>query len=132
MSECVVAVLTPEGIPLALNRSKPEFPPYWMLPGRKSVEGELPKRCAVRALQEVTGICLEAPQDVCFVASRRSSDQILFGFRANLAEVPAGILEVGSEGEEIVFFSLVELGQMMASGDKIFSDHIPIIAAALK
>ena len=96
-----VIVVTPQGIPLVWDPKKPS-PIYWKFPGGQGDGLEIREDCAVRELEEETGISLSTGQ-LQLVAQEDRGDHTFFLFQADLLFLP-GLKQQGDEGERIKVF----------------------------
>jgi len=112
-----VIVITPDGIPLVKEKELNRIP-FFKFPGGKRDGRETPVACAVRELQEETGLVLN-PSDLVLLLeqNRRTHDYYLFGARSPSLN---GLKKVGDEGEYVGVFSLQDL--LVRQGD-IFPNH---------
>ena len=105
----VVLIVAPQGIPLVRDPSKPR-PLFWKLPGGHGEEGEDAHMCAVREIEEETGIVLNGAQIKKIDAIKRST-HTLTAFLANIPSL-SGLRRRGNEGEEVKVFTPQEILSM--------------------
>jgi len=102
----VVLIVTPLGIPLVRDPSKPS-PIFWKLPGGHGEAGEDARMCAIREAKEETGLDLSDSElkeiDVMFKDSHT-----LTIFQTEIASLN-GLQKQGNEGEEVRVFSPSEV-----------------------
>lgn len=101
-----VLVVAPEGIPMVRDPKKPE-PRYWKLPGGRSEGEETPEECAVREVEQETGLILEIDELTLLREEARGSHTLIL-FRADIPSL-ADLKMVGAEQEEIRVFTKEEI-----------------------
>lgn len=122
----IVLIVTPDGIPLVRDPSKPD-PLFWKLPGGHGKAGEDARACAVREVREETGIDLSnAAMET--VAEIDRGNHILSVFYADLPDLPSDFIhKQGEEGEEVCLFTPREIFGMR----DFMSSHLVLIAGTL-
>ncbi len=98
----IILAFTPAGIPLVRELNKPK-PIFWKLPGGGSHEDETPQECALRELEEETGLKAEG-EDLKEISRQEKGDHTKFFFRVKVASLD-GLKNHGDEGEEVGLFS---------------------------
>lgn len=101
-----VMVITPEGLVLVMDPSKPD--PLWKFPGGHSAGSESPYETAARELEEETGISL-SPFEFQLLRGESRGNHDFFFFSVILPKLPQ-MREFGSDGEKIGIFPLTILG----------------------
>jgi len=103
----VVLILTPHGIPLVRDPTKPA-PLFWKLPGGHGESGEDARACAIREVKEETGLVIKTLEELEVI---EKSDHTLTVFKTHLASLTE-LLERGNDGEEVRVFTPSEIARM--------------------
>lgn len=88
---------TPDRIVAVREPNKPK-PHYWKLPGGMGKHGETPQDCAIRKLDEETGIRVRQGDLKCF-RRHGNGDHAKYFFSVSLIQIPP-MKRRGSQGEE--------------------------------
>lgn len=123
----VVMVLTPKGVPMVKDPTKP-LPQFWKLPGGKGELGEDGRMCAARELEGETGIVVDEDDLREIQPEEDRGDHVFSAFCIQLPQVPKGILETGDEGEEVRIFRPAEIRKMRG---EILRYHLGLINRTL-
>lgn len=121
----VVLIVSPQGIPLVRDPSKPS-PVFWKLPGGHGEAGEDARMCAVREIREETGILLDGAELIELDVMDRGTHTLTF-FQANIPSL-SGIIQQGNEGEEVRVFSPSEIFLM----ENFMPNHFTVIRHILQ
>ena len=121
-----ILVLSPEGVPLVYDESKP-LPIFWKLPGGKGKDTDRhAKDAAQRELEEETGVCVPVDDLVpLFSENRGNHNFTLFGVKVSKGLNELGLKKRGNEGERVGVFKCDQLDKMM----DFFPPHLKMLVA---
>jgi ADP-ribose pyrophosphatase YjhB (NUDIX family) len=115
----VIAVVTPEGIPLVKDLNK--APAYWKFPGGHGEASESAVDCAWRELLQETGIDADFFEFEKLHEEQKADHKLVF-FMVKRAKAPK-IKLFGEEGEQVDYFPLEKI---LALPD-FFPNHFPLL-----
>mgnify|MGYP001566744322 CR=1 FL=1 len=110
----IVLVLTPEGIPLVREPNKPA-PIFWKLPGGASNFGETAEQCALRELEEETGLRIGEGGLFKEISRKDLGTHVKVFFKVWVPSLD-GLKQHGDEGEEVKVFSRAAASERASRG----------------
>ncbi len=110
----IVMVTTPLGLIVVRDPHKPA-PIYWKLPGGKSNFGETAEQCAVRELEEETGIVVNL-EDLKMISKQEKGNHIKVFFRVK-TDCIDGLKQISDEDEEVKIFPISDVLELIRKGE---------------
>ena len=112
-----VAIVTPDGLVMVKDNTK--ITPAWKHPGGKRDDFEDPEACAIREVDEETGIKLRPGQlRRLYKENRGNHDVYFFGV---ILTINPKVKDNGSDGEEV---RIIPLGEIIERPATIFEPHL--------